>query len=157
VLLGIPGSLRAESSNSALLHALVALAPDRLVLWERLGDLPHFDPGTDGGEPVASLRDAVTAAEAVLVATPEYAGGMPGSLKNALDWLVGTGELYGKRVVVLSAAPSSERGRNARAWVEDVARMQGATVVDSFTVTRDDDAAVVLARVLAGLDGATPH
>ena len=70
----------------------------------------------------------------VLIATPEYAGGMPGSLKNALDWLVGSGELYEKSVVVVSAAPHAERGAHARQWVEDVVRMQGARVLDSFTL-----------------------
>jgi NAD(P)H-dependent FMN reductase len=148
VLLGISGSLRAESSNSALLHAMVALAPDRLTLWERVGTLPHFNPGDDGGEPVASLRAAVTDADAVVIATPEYAGGMPGSLKNALDWLVGTGELYEKPVAVLSAAPSRERGLHARQWVEDVVRMQGGHVVVSLSVAPGDDVGELFARVV---------
>jgi NAD(P)H-dependent FMN reductase len=59
---------------------------------------------------------------------------MPGVLKNALDWLVGSGELYGKRVVIVSAAPSEERGHGARAWLEQTLRMQGARVVASYTV-----------------------
>ena len=73
-----------------------------------------------------------------MLVTPEYAGGMPGSLKNALDWLVGTGELYEKSLVVISVAPSAERGHNARRWVEEVAGMQGASVRDSFTVARGE-------------------
>jgi NAD(P)H-dependent FMN reductase len=77
---------------------------------------------------------------------------MPGVLKNALDWLVGTGELYDQAVAVLSAAPSPERGEQARAWTETVVRMQGGHVVASFTVAPGDDPRTVLARVLAALE-----
>jgi NAD(P)H-dependent FMN reductase len=98
----------------------------------------------------------------VLIATPEYAGGMPGTLKNALDWLVGSGELYGKPVVIVSAAPSAERGQNARGWVADVVRMQGGVVRDSFTVAMNgghgetdlaDRAEYAQRRVLEALRG----
>jgi NAD(P)H-dependent FMN reductase len=150
-IVAISGSLKSSSANSALVRALVDAAPEQLQVWDELGALPHFTPDDDGGAPVASLRDAVTRADAVLLATPEYAGGMPGVLKNALDWLVGTGELYGKRVAVVSAAPAPERGANARRWVEEVLGYQGAQVVTSFTVTKDDDPTTVLARVLAAL------
>ena len=68
------------------------------------------------------------------IATPEYAGGMPGSLKNAPTGSSGPAQLYGKPVVVISVAPSAERGGNARGWVEDVVRMQGSRVAASFTV-----------------------
>jgi NAD(P)H-dependent FMN reductase len=138
VVVAVSGSLQRESSNSALLHAIVAIAASATVfavqVWDELGALPPFRPDLDGDEHVDSLRRAVDAADAVLIATPEYAGGMPGTLKNALDWLVGSGELYGKPVVVVSAAPSAERGHNARRWVEEVVAMQGARVADSFTV-----------------------
>ena len=147
-IVAISGSLKESSANSALVRAMGDADPERLEVWDALGDLPHFTPDDDGGAPVASLRDAVLRADEVLVATPEYAGGMPGVLKNALDWLVGTGELYGKPVVIVSAAPSPERGANARRWVEEVVGYQGAHVVASFTVTKDDEPAAVLARVL---------
>lgn len=130
---GISGSLKQTSANSALLRAIAEQTED-LEVWDGVGALAHFSPDRDGGEPVRSLRDAVADHELVVIATPEYAGGMPGVLKNALDWLVGTGELYDKAVVVVSAAPSEERGANARRWVEEVARMQGARVAASFTV-----------------------
>jgi chromate reductase len=151
-IVAISGSLKQSSANSALVRALAAAEPEHVEVWDGLGDLPHFNPDDDGGAPVASLRAAVTSADAVLVATPEYAGGMPGSLKNALDWLVGTGELYDKPVAIVSAAPSPERGENARRWVEDVARMQGSHVVDSFTVTANDDLRAVLRRVVGAFD-----
>ena len=72
---------------------------------------------------------------------------MPGALKNALDWLVGSGELYGKPVVIMSAAPSAERGHNARRWVAEVVGMQGGVVRDSFTVAiRTSDRATEIAH-----------
>ena len=154
-MLAISGSLKASSANSALVHALAAALPDRLEVWEGIGSLPHFTPVVEGGEPVAALRAAVLRADAVLIATPEYAGGMPGVLKNALDWLVGTGELYGKAIAIVSAAPAPERGANARRWVEEVVGYQGGRVVASFTVTKDDDPVGVAARILDTL--ATAH
>jgi NAD(P)H-dependent FMN reductase len=161
-VLAISGSLNAISSNSALVRAMRPTSGDvDVVLWDELRDLPHFRPDEEGDEHVASLRRAVAQADAVLISTPEYAGGMPGALKNALDWLVGSGELYGKPVVIMSAAPSPERGANARRWVAEVAAMQGAAVRDSFTVavsssaTESDIANTArgaLARALAALE-----
>jgi NAD(P)H-dependent FMN reductase len=151
-LVAISGSLKQSSANSALVHALAAAAPAQVEIWDELGELPHFTPDDDGGPAVAALRAAVTRADALLIATPEYAGGMPGALKNALDWLVGTGELYDQPVAVMSAAPSPERGVNARRWVEEVVRMQGGHVVESFTVTAQDDPRAVLARVVDAFD-----
>jgi NAD(P)H-dependent FMN reductase len=117
-VVAISGSLQDDSANSGLVRAMAMAATDvEVTLWEALGELPHFRPDIDEDEHVRSLRCAVAVADAVLIATPEYAGGMPGALKNALDWLVGSGELYRKPVVVVSAAPSAERGHNARRWV----------------------------------------
>jgi NAD(P)H-dependent FMN reductase len=150
-VVAISGSLKQSSANSALVRAFAAAEPGFVEVWDELGDLPHFTPDDDGGAPVASLRAAVTRADALVIATPEYAGGMPGSLKNALDWLVGTGELYDEPVAIVSAAPSPERGEHARRWVEDVVGMQGGHVVASFTVTADDDPREVFTRVVDAL------
>lgn len=76
---------------------------------------------------------------------------MPGSLKNALDWLVGTGDLYGKPVAVLSAAPTAGRGGNARADLERTLRGQGADVRASRTIARSDDAHAALREVLRSI------
>ncbi len=143
-VVAISGSLKQSSANSALVQDLADLDPELVEVWGQLGELPHFTPDGDGGAPVESLRAAVAGADLVLLATPEYAGGMPGSLKNALDWLVGSGELYDKDVAIVSAAPSPERGANARRWVEETVGFQGSHVVASFTVTKDDDPAAVL-------------
>jgi NAD(P)H-dependent FMN reductase len=146
-VVGISGSLSPSSANSALLDVVRRAAePATVVIWRSLDEVPPFRPEDDGDEVVASLREAIAVADVVVIATPEYAGGMPGVLKNALDWLVGSGELYGRRVLVVSAAPAAERGANARRWVEDVVRMQGARVIGSFTVAVPRDDAVAVER-----------
>jgi chromate reductase, NAD(P)H dehydrogenase (quinone) len=155
-VVAVSGSLKESSENSALVRAMAGSDPEHLEIWQGLGTLPHFTPDDDGGAPVASWRDAVTRADVLLIATPEYAGGMPGALKNALDWLVGTGELYDKDIAIVSAAPSPERGANARRWVEETVGYQGSRVVASFTVTTHDDPAAVLARVVDSPNHATP-
>jgi NAD(P)H-dependent FMN reductase len=156
-VVAISGSLKESSSNSALVRAMAASDPEHVEIWDGLGALPHFSPDDDGAAPVASLRAAIARADLVLLATPEYAGGMPGVLKNALDWLVGTGELYDKRVAIVSAAPSPERGTNARRWVEETVGYQGSHVIESFTVTKDDDPAAVLTRVVDAPSRAMPR
>src|SRR5437764_1175741 len=97
-ILAISGSLRAVSSNTALLRAAAALAPEgvEVELYGGLGDLPHFNPDLDDPdhkdrEPAAvtDLRARVRSADGLLIAAPEYAHGVPGAMKNALDWLVG--------------------------------------------------------------------
>lgn len=138
-ILAVSGSLSRGSANSAILHEAVhhVAPPDELVVHESVEGLPHFSPDrdTDPSPPsVERWRVAVAGADAVLIATPEYAGGMPGALKNALDWLVGSGELYGKPAVILSAAPAVERGVRARESVALTLSMQGSDVRDSFTV-----------------------
>ena len=138
-IIGVSGSLNRESTNSAVLAraAQTMRFPDQMVVFETLDDLPHFSPDRDH-DPlpphVTRWRDAVHAADALVIATPEYAGGMPGALKNGLDWLVGSGGLYGKPAVVVSVAPSGDRGQRARDSAELTLLMQGAHVCDSFTV-----------------------
>jgi len=110
-IVAISGSLRAGSSNAALLRAGAALAPEgmELVFYEALGSLPHFNPDLDGGDPpraVRKFRALLGGADGVVISSPEYAHGIPGSLKNALDWVVSSGELFGKPVVLVNASPS---------------------------------------------------
>jgi NAD(P)H-dependent FMN reductase len=104
-ILLISGSLRERSTNTALLRTARAVAPAGVeaVLYDGLGALPHFNPDDDpeGGPvhpAVAELRDRIAAADALLLCTPEYAGALPGSFKNLLDWTVGGGETYGMPV-----------------------------------------------------------
>ena len=90
-ILGISGSLRRDSHNRRLLRAAASELPPgaELVEWDRLADLPIYDEDLDvepAAEAVADLRTAIAAADAVLIATPEYNASVPGGLKNALDW-----------------------------------------------------------------------
>lgn len=115
-ILLVSGSLRDGSTNTALLRtARLGAPPDvSAVLYEGLARLPHFNPDDD--QPplhpeVMALREAVRAADAILFCTPEYAGALPGALKNLLEWTIGDdqpGSIYGKRVawVNVSAAPT---------------------------------------------------
>ena len=104
-------------------------------LFDRLDEIAPFNSDVEPTpREVEAFRALVRAADGVLFATPEYAHGMPGALKNALDWLVGSGDLYGKRAVVLSAAPSAERATHARADLERTLRAQGVQVLGSFTI-----------------------
>jgi NAD(P)H-dependent FMN reductase len=112
-IVAISGSLRAGSSNAALLRAAARVAPDGVSvdIYEGLGQLPHFDPDADGEDDapppaVLDLRRLLIGADAVLISSPEYAHGVPGVLKNMLDWLVSTGELVGKPVALLNASPA---------------------------------------------------
>ena len=103
-LLAISGSLRSTSSNSVLLRAAARLAPEGVSVQpeERMGLLPHFNLELDVPDVVAGLKRAVREADGVVFCTPEYVHGLPGSLKNLLDWLVSDGELWDKAVAVLS-------------------------------------------------------
>lgn len=98
MILLISGSLRV-GSNAAALRTVHELVPES-VLFDGLAMLPHFNPDDDA-EPlhpaVAALRSAIAEADAVLFCTPEYAGALPGSFKNLLDWTIG-GEIYQKPV-----------------------------------------------------------
>lgn len=119
-IVALSGSLRGASTNTALVRAAAAQAPAgmEVTVYGGLGDLPHFSPELDGEDApaaVQTLRGLLAEAEGVLICTPEYAFGMPGSLKNALDWLVTSGELWRKPVVALSASPSALGGEKAHA------------------------------------------
>lgn len=114
-ILGISGSLRAGSHNTALLRAAVDIAPADVTIqmYDRLRDLPPYDQDADTDsppEPVADLRTRIGAADAVLIATPEYNYGVPGVLKNAIDWASRPSPgsvLAGKPVGIMGASPSN--------------------------------------------------
>lgn len=132
----VSGSTRAGSTNTAALRTAAALAVPgvRATLWDRLVELPQFVPEDDAVPPaVAALRAAVAAADAVVVCTPEYAGTLPGSMKNAFDWLVGSGELYGKPAAWITVAASG-RGGGAEATLATVLGYVGAAVVEPACV-----------------------
>jgi chromate reductase len=134
-IVGISGSLRKHSSNAALLRAAARVAPAgvQVAMYDGLDDLPPFNPDLDEEgavppAPVAALRSLLIDADAVLISSPEYAHGVPGILKNMLDWLVSTGELVGKPVALLNASPVG--GSYAQAALLETLRTMNWKVVD---------------------------
>ncbi len=117
----VSGSLRANSTNSALVRAAEECADAEVdfAVFEGLDTLPHYSPELDRADvlpaSVLEWRKQLASADGVLICTPEYAFGMPGSLKNALDWVVSSGELWRKPVAALSASPSALGGEKAHA------------------------------------------
>jgi NAD(P)H-dependent FMN reductase len=131
----ISGSTRDGSTNSAALRSVAALAPEGVtaVLYGGLAALPAFDPDHDGDllpAAAAGLRREIAAAAAVLFCTPEYAGTLPGSFKNLLDWTVGGGEICGKPAAWLNVAAAG-RGTGATATLASVLSYVGAAVIKS--------------------------
>jgi NAD(P)H-dependent FMN reductase len=121
-LLAISGSLRAGSSATALARALAPLAPagTTVTLYDELEGIPPFHPDHDregdvAPAPVARLRALLQASDAVVLSTPEYAFGVPGVLKTALDWTVASGDFAGKPTAAISSSPSDLGGDKAHA------------------------------------------
>jgi chromate reductase, NAD(P)H dehydrogenase (quinone) len=116
-VLALCGSLRAASINAALLRAAARLAPPHVsvTLYAGVKDLPLFNPDLEPAPPasVRALRQALAAADALLIASPEYAHGLSGSLKNALDWLVSFEPFVAKPVAVLNASPRAHHAHEA--------------------------------------------
>jgi chromate reductase, NAD(P)H dehydrogenase (quinone) len=114
-ILAIPGSLRPASSSNVLLKKVATMFPSttEVRISDLVGRLPHFDDPRDAPPVVREFRNEVATADAVLICTPEYAFGIPGALKNALDWCVGSGEFINKPVAVVTASSSGEKGHAA--------------------------------------------
>jgi chromate reductase len=150
-VLGISGSLRRDSHNTALLRAAARLLPPgaELELWEDLKAVPPYDADDDEGldsraESLRSLDEAIRAADVVLFATPEYNHSIPGALKNALDWLsrpLAESPLRGKPVAVVGASTGLFGAVWAQAELRKVLGAIGARVVDrELPVGLADDA-----------------
>ncbi|AJS58439.1 NADPH-dependent FMN reductase [Paenibacillus sp. IHBB 10380] len=138
-VLAISGSLRHNSSNTALMNAMIALAPANMefITYGGLGDLPHFNPDIDidvGPAPVAGLRKQLKEANGVLICTPEYGNGVPGVLKNALDWIVSSGEFVNKPTAVVSASPTPMGGDKAHDSLLLTLKMISAEIVEGGTM-----------------------
>jgi chromate reductase len=146
-VLAISGSLRKGSSNTELLRAAALLAPDGVTirLYDELDKLPHFNADLQDDLPAAviRLRAHVQNAAGLLISSPEYARGVPGSLKNALDWLVGGSEFVDKPVALLNASPRSTHAQEAL-------RVTLQTMSGHFV----DEASIVLPLLGANLDAA---
>ena len=138
-VLAVSGSLQAKSSNGALIAAMAALLGDRaeVRVSRALHLLPPFNPDLEAHAPPREALDwgaELAAADAVLIATPEYAFGIPGALKNALDWVVGSAELVHKRVVLLAASPLETGAHYALEALDRTIRVMSADVVASLSI-----------------------
>lgn len=152
-LLAIPGSLRARSINKSILLALQQLAAARvqIAISTAPGELPHFNPDLDVDPlpaPVTAWRDAVQDAAALVICSPEYAHGVPGTLKNALDWLVSDPRFPGKPVALISARHGTTYALDS---LRETLTVMSAIVVDAACVTlpltsNQLDSAALLAR-----------
>jgi chromate reductase len=138
-VLGISGSLRRDSHNSALLRAAAERLPagSELVPFERLSEIPPYDEDVEGRgvpEPVHELREAIRDADAVLIATPEYNHSIPGQLKNALDWAsrpAGKSALNGKPAAVVGASTGMFGAVWAQAELRKVLGAMGGRVLEA--------------------------
>ena len=110
-ILGIAGSLRNNSSTALLMKQATRLMPDDIefTLYDGLGKLPHFDDSENRPEEVNRFCQMLANADGVLIITPEYAFGVPGSLKNALDWTVSSGEFVDKPLALITASTGGEK------------------------------------------------
>jgi|SRR6185437_2937089 len=117
-ILAISGSLRADSFNTIILHTIAASAPSNvhITIYSGIANFPFFSPELDNqnsNTAVNDLRKKIAEADGVLISTPEYAFGVPGVLKNALDWMVSSGELNEKPIFSISASPLNTGGEKA--------------------------------------------
>jgi NAD(P)H-dependent FMN reductase len=165
-LLLVSGSLRAASTTAAVVRTAAELVPDGVVArpYERLGALPHFNPDDDVDPlppEVAVLRDEIHRATAVLFCTPEYAGALPGTFKNLLDWTIGDDQpdsIFDKRVAWINASPRGAAGAHEELRVvlgyAHAAIVESACAALAVTAAMVDEAGTVrdtaARRVIAG-------
>lgn len=140
-LLTISGSLRTASSNTAVLDALATLAPVGVTLmrYSQLGDLPYFNPDLDVDDDrlptvVRAFRTQIGRADGILISSPEYAHGVPGVLKNALDWLVGSVEFPYKPAALINISP---RSIHAHASLVEILTTMSAKLINDPALTID--------------------
>jgi chromate reductase, NAD(P)H dehydrogenase (quinone) len=135
-ILALSGSLRSISINSALLRAAARLAPPEVTVtvFHGLGELPLFNPDREAEPPdtVVRFRSQVADADALLIASPEYAHGVTGTIKNALDWLVSFEPFAYKLVAVLNASP---RAHHADAALREILKTMAAVIVEPASIT----------------------
>jgi len=135
-ILAVAGSLRAASINAAFCRAASRLAPPalRITVYDALGSLPSFNADLEPKPPrsVTLFREAVGAADALMIASPEYAHGISGVLKNALDWLVGYEGFVAMPVAVINTSP---RAHHAYDSLLEVLRTMSATLVPEASIS----------------------
>jgi NAD(P)H-dependent FMN reductase len=117
-ILAISGSTRKNSTNHSLISAIAELTARDLdiSMFKSIADLPHFDPDRnmeDVPGVVVDFRRQISQADGVIICTPEYAHGVPGALKNAIDWTVSSSDLYHKPTVLITASSDGRFGHQS--------------------------------------------
>jgi chromate reductase len=133
-LLGLSGSLRQKSYNTAVLSVLKVIAPEGIqVTIADISQLPLFNPDLDESNipALATLKANIAQSHGLVIASPEYAHGISGPLKNALDWLVAGEEFPYKPVMLVNTSP---RAHHAMDSLKEVLRTMSATLVDGAEV-----------------------
>jgi len=160
-VLAISGSTRSQSTNLNYIKAVGALAAEvfSIEIYEGLSDIPAFNPDEDGDDPPASVtdfRNQLKEADGILICTPEYAMGVPGSLKNAIDWTVSSMEFSHKPVALITASLSGLKGHAALLETLHVieAKITAATgLIISFAKTKiSTDCVITNEAVLADVE-----
>lgn len=124
------------------------------MLFEGLGALPHFNPELEAGgasSAVQAWREALAGCDALLIASPEYGHSLPGVLKNAIDWVIGSGELECKVVAITAAVPGPERGRMGLAALRQTLGAVRATIVGGEPIARGPNFEAEAAALLGAL------
>jgi len=154
-IVGVCGSLQAASSNLTLLREMAELVPDGTTfeICDLVRDLPLFDPDieTHGAAPeaVATWRSTVGGAHALIITSPEYGHSLPGALKNAIDWVIGTGEFNEKVVGVTASTNAPGRGQRGLIALTRTLAAVNATIVGGEPIVRDDHHRDTLQRFVA--------
>lgn len=137
--LALSGSLRATSENTRVLRAAAQLAPAhvQVTVYPGLGEMPLFNPDSEFPypAPVAALRQAIMASHAIVIASPEYAHGISGVMKNALDWMVGNESFVGRPIALVNAAP---RASHAYLALRETVTMMSARVIGAACITLNE-------------------
>ncbi len=160
-ILAISGSLQARSGNLALLEVAAAAAPAGVdvVIFDGLRDLPPFDLDLEASAPlpvVEAWRTAIAGSDALLIASPEYGFSLPGSLKNGIDWVIGSAELERKVVAITASVNHAERGRRGLKALADTLLAVSATLVGGEPIVRgpgfEQDVAALLHVLIATVE-----
>jgi chromate reductase, NAD(P)H dehydrogenase (quinone) len=117
-IVAISGSTRINSTNHRLINAIAELSKDtfNIEIYNSIGHLPQFNPDNDKenlSKEVLHFRQLLNKADGIMICTPEYAHGVPGSLKNAIDWTVGTGEFSNKPTMLITASTDGKYGHQS--------------------------------------------
>jgi NAD(P)H-dependent FMN reductase len=117
-ILAVSGSLRSNSSNTLILKEIQKWVPQHITftIYQDMATLPAFDDSMEAPEPVITWRRLLAEADGVFICSPEYAFGIPGALKNAMDWTVGSGELVNKPLALVTAATGGDKAHAA--WLQ---------------------------------------